>query len=178
MLFTNCDPSSGNHHQYLLDGSAPDSGPPHSVLTIINAEEDSRSIDEIFHELGWEHYRCRIWQDAVILLRKHRVSAILVDIGFSVVVGRRILDTARQPGYSPKLILAYRFSERQDPGKSVNGGVFHWIWKPFRKDEVRGALGFALMQCQREWERYLREGQSAARVSKKSSGSEEYREMR
>jgi hypothetical protein len=62
---------------------------------------------------------------------------------------------ARQPN-SPKLVLAYRFSEVQQAPIDAEDGVFLWLWKPFRKDEVRAAFGFAIMQCQAEWDRYLR----------------------
>lgn len=172
MLFTKRDQPSFNPHAHTRDDSLAASGPPHSVLTIMDCDDEGRSLEEIFHHLGWQHHRCRSVQQALLVLRKHTVSAILVDNKFSVVAGRVILDAARQPAYSPKLILLHRFSEGPTAGKNMNGGAFHWIWKPFRKDEVRAALGFALMQCQREWERYLRESRSAARAAGTPSGSD------
>jgi DNA-binding NtrC family response regulator len=172
MLFTKRDQPSLNPHQQKLDGSLPAPGPPQSVLTIIDFDDEGRSLDEIFHHLGWKHHRCRSVQQAFLVLRKHTVSAILVDNRFSGVPGRTILDAARQPAYSPKLILVHRFSEAQAAGTSMSGGAFHWIWKPFRKDEVRAALGFALMQCQREWERYLRGSRSVAPTAGTPSGSD------
>jgi len=156
MLVPNNDLPSLKRHQHSLDGIASDAGPPHTVLSLVQTEDDSRSLDQILRQLGWEHHRCWNREQALILLRKHRVSAILLDNALSVESRRGLLDAARQPGYFPKLVLAYRFSEAQHTPTGSENGVFLWLWKPFRKDEVRRALGFAVMQCQREWSRHLR----------------------
>ncbi len=148
--------SSLNRHQHSLDGIPSDGGPPHTVLSLIETEDDGRSLDLIIRQLGWEHHRCRTREQAVILLRKHRVSAILLDNSLSVEARRGLVDAARHPGYLPKLVLAYRFSEVRRAPTGAEDGVFLWLWKPFRKDEVRRAIGFALMQCEREWDRHRR----------------------
>jgi len=156
MLFPHNDLPSLKRHQHSLEGAKSDAGPPCAVLSLIPTEEDGRSLDQILRQLGWKHHGCRNREQALILLRKHRVSAILLDNALSVESRRGLLDAARQPGYFPKLVLAYRFSEAQHAPTGSENGIFLWLWKPFRKDEVHRALGFALMQCQREWSRHLR----------------------
>src|SRR5215475_9303732 len=102
MLFTKRDQPSLNPHPHTRDDSLAAAGPPQSVLTIIDCDDEGRSLDEIFHHLAWQHHRCKSVQEALLVLRKHTVSAILVDNKFSGVPGRVISDAARQLAYSPK----------------------------------------------------------------------------
>ena len=156
MLFAKNDLPSLNRPRHSAGDLVPESGPPHTILTIFDAEDDSRSFDVIARQLRWEHHPSRTLPEALVLLRKHRFSAIVLDQALWGTAERSVMDASRQPDYSPKLILARRFSEGRDVGAVADDGVFHWLWKPFRKDEVRQALGFALSQCQREWEQHQR----------------------
>ena len=115
-----------------------------TVLPAILIVDDDPDILTALHDLleydGFLVTEVSTCRDALEQVRTVDFSAVLLDIGLPDGDGLAVLEIIQTIAPSLPVIVLTAFTSQDYRAKSLSGGAFSYLTKPYNRDELRAAL--------------------------------------
>ena len=119
---------------------------PSSLMIVLAAEEDRRSIEAIVAPCQWKVYRAGSCEEAIRFARYTHPRVLLCDDELPDGNWRRIWKALSIGPLPPLLVVASRNADERLWSQVLNAGGFDLLAKPFRTQEVVWAIHCAAGQ--------------------------------
>ncbi|MFO0662193.1 MAG: sigma-54 dependent transcriptional regulator [Polyangiaceae bacterium] len=148
------------------------------VLVIDDDEALTDSLVDGLADRGYDAMGCFSGKQALALLKRNDIDAVVTDLRMPEVDGLELLATSRQHAPERPVIVMTAFSAIDTAIESIRRGAFHYLTKPFKLDELALFLDRALANARlerdaRRMAQELREERSFAGVISKSPAMHE-----
>lgn len=119
------------------------------TILIVDDEESIRDTLRIHLEgAGYKVLSSENGQEAIDILRESKVSLVITDIKMPKVDGFAVLDYARQHLQYVPVVMLTGYIEVDLAVKSMKGGSYHYLTKPFKKIELMNVVEEALVRAE------------------------------
>jgi DNA-binding response OmpR family regulator len=115
-------------------------------LRVLLAEDEAlirRDLRELLEQAGWEVVEARDGEEAIELARRERPDVALMDVGLprldGIEAAAQILAERPLP-----IVMLTAHGDHEVVSRAVEAGVFGYLVKPFREQDVVPALRAAL----------------------------------
>ena len=123
----------------------------HSIVLVVEDEKDLRClISEIVEECGFQTVQAQNGEEALAILDKHDVAAIVSDLNMPRMDGLTLLETIKSRRSTTPFILLTGFWSKESGLRALRLGAFDFLDKPFEAEVlqniVRNAVALRLEQ--------------------------------
>lgn len=115
-----------------------------SVLVVDDDAEMRALLIDVLRSDGFEVGEARDGADAVLALRNRRFDVILMDKNMPGPSGLDLLPGFRRTCPQSRIIMMTAFGDVPSYVEAVEKGAVEYLFKPFRMEEMKGAVRRAL----------------------------------
>ena len=106
-------------------------------ILVTDDDEDSRwALTTLLKQEGFEALPAEDGTTALKIMKEEDLDAAVVDMKMPKVSGLKVLEEARKSGLKTPVILITAFAEVSCARRAVENGVFAFLMKPFKNDEL------------------------------------------
>lgn len=123
-------------------------GQPTPVVAVGIPAEDLRPLESILALPDWDLISVTDVDNAVHVLRVNRARIVLLDRDGAGAAWRTVLERLAESSRGASILLVSRVSDDYLWNEVIQAGGYDVVTKPFRKQELRTAIHFALRERQ------------------------------
>ena len=94
-------------------------------------------LDAVVREEGHQSYLATNGLEAVEMVKKVNPHLLFMDIRMPLMDGTKALETIKELGFEPTVIMMTAYTEKSVIDKAYNNGAAKCIIKPFDIDDIR-----------------------------------------
>jgi DNA-binding NtrC family response regulator len=107
-----------------------------NVLIVDDEEVLQDVLGQLLRKEGYSTLSARTGEDALLLLDKHTVDLVLLDLMLPGMSGLEVLRQIRQRDPDQVIVIITAYSSIEGAIDAMREGAFHYIPKPFKNEEV------------------------------------------
>jgi two-component system, OmpR family, KDP operon response regulator KdpE len=119
---------------------------PEPILVVDDSPQIRRALRTILISHGFVVMDARTGEEALDLIRKHRVALILLDVNLPDISGFEACREIRRASHIPVIMITVRNSER-DKVQAFDAGADDYIVKPFGSEELTARIRATLRRA-------------------------------
>jgi two-component system KDP operon response regulator KdpE len=119
---------------------------PEPILVVDDSPQIRRALRTILISYGFVVMDARTGEEALELIRKHRVALILLDANLPDISGFETCREIRRASHIPVIMITVRNSER-DKVQAFDAGADDYIVKPFGSEELTARIRATLRRA-------------------------------
>jgi len=119
---------------------------PEPILVVDDSPQIRRALRTILISHGFVVMDARTGEEALDLIRKHRVALILLDVNLPDISGFETCREIRRASHIPVIMITVRNSER-DKVQAFDAGADDYIVKPFGSEELTARIRATLRRA-------------------------------
>jgi len=106
------------------------------ILVVDDDEIGRKSLSRILSKAGYRVFECRSARDALTLLSKKSFDLLMTDLVMEGMDGLELLKQAKIRCPDTEVIVFTGFSSISTAIEAIRNGAYHYLEKPFRREEV------------------------------------------
>jgi DNA-binding NtrC family response regulator len=123
-----------------------------TILVVEDENVARKNLEHILKKEGYDIVSTDSGEKAITLLKKHAFDLVITDFRMEKVDGMQVLEQSRTLHPLTEVIMITGYATVDLAVRSMRGGAFYYIAKPYKIDEVRQIVREALIKRQLQLE--------------------------